>query len=667
MNNPLLSILQGEPLDQEQPQTAPVSSRAAVAGAPTLGGMGGRPVPPGADQGAAEMGGAPVTPSGRAMAQQGAQVAQAPPKFRLPPVDEMVSDYQRWQMMASDPEVMKQVKPRLEAWKNLAIQQHAASFAGDPTASPEQAAAYASHMGQIHGRLGAPMKWEEAAQIAEYTEGRKAKMPARFLEGMNSYDKTLVQPLVDDVFGEGWKLVSLAPGKTRIGDSEMEVPTLTVHNPTTGDTKAVTPIEAAALFGNLKGRLEITKLNQEQDLKAARADLEMAKARQDPEAAYRAWEKMQELQGGMGGFGGGKPVGTKAMTYLPTVQAALQETQSPLDPLFVMSIINAESNGNPQAVSPKGASGVMQLMPGTARRFEVADPTNPDQAILGGVKYLNWLHDRYNGDLKKVAAGYNAGEGAVDKYGGVPPYAETKGYVKKVLGTYNTHKAKPGDDATSIGQRLIGMPTAGGATAGTATAAGMPGEATTAALATHEKTVNKMYEKAAGDAAKMDVIAAFDRRKRAELSGAGSVAPELGLGSDWETPEGAEAGGLPLPTRFGGRGAGGASVTTGQAPATGEEALKSQAMAVEQEQTSLAKTKADAESNQTLWDQVQERGGKYDPGFFGKRTGPASVAEAKQDLEFLVAQYANLKPKQQETVKQYLRKIVIQYPELRPK
>ncbi|RPE81085.1 lytic transglycosylase domain-containing protein [Vulcaniibacterium tengchongense] len=103
-----------------------------------------------------------------------------------------------------------------------------------------------------------------------------------------------------------------------------------------------------------------------------------------------------------------------------------------VDEAIVRAIIHAESAYNPNALSRAGAQGLMQLMPATARRFGVGNPFDAAQNIQGGVQYLAWLLKRYNNDLTLAAAGYNAGEGAVDKYGGVPPYAETQRYVQRV-------------------------------------------------------------------------------------------------------------------------------------------------------------------------------------------------------------------------------------------
>lgn len=107
-----------------------------------------------------------------------------------------------------------------------------------------------------------------------------------------------------------------------------------------------------------------------------------------------------------------------------------------LDPRLVKSVMLVESGFNPAAVSPKGARGLMQLMPATARGHGVRDIHDPAQNINGGTKYLSKLLDLFGGNLEKSLAAYNAGENAVARYGGVPPYAETRDYVRKALTAY---------------------------------------------------------------------------------------------------------------------------------------------------------------------------------------------------------------------------------------
>jgi soluble lytic murein transglycosylase-like protein len=99
---------------------------------------------------------------------------------------------------------------------------------------------------------------------------------------------------------------------------------------------------------------------------------------------------------------------------------------------IIRAIMHAESAFNPNALSRAGAQGLMQLMPPTAQRFGVVNAFDPQQNIRGGVQYLSWLLKRFKGDLTLAAAGYNAGEGAVDRHKGVPPYNETRRYVERV-------------------------------------------------------------------------------------------------------------------------------------------------------------------------------------------------------------------------------------------
>jgi len=109
-----------------------------------------------------------------------------------------------------------------------------------------------------------------------------------------------------------------------------------------------------------------------------------------------------------------------------------------IDPLLLYSIMHQESSFKRRAISPKGARGLMQLMPGTAARFGVSNIFDPKQNIEGGARYVSFLLNRFNGDLSLTLAGYNAGEGAVDKYGWcIPPYAETQEYVRRISRRYN--------------------------------------------------------------------------------------------------------------------------------------------------------------------------------------------------------------------------------------
>jgi soluble lytic murein transglycosylase-like protein len=107
---------------------------------------------------------------------------------------------------------------------------------------------------------------------------------------------------------------------------------------------------------------------------------------------------------------------------------------------LVRAVIKVESDYDPRAISPVGATGLMQLMPETAMRMQVRDIRDPRENIFGGVRFLRVLANAFNGDIALTVAGYNAGEAAVLKYGGVPPYAETQGYVTRVLAYYGRYR-----------------------------------------------------------------------------------------------------------------------------------------------------------------------------------------------------------------------------------
>lgn len=120
--------------------------------------------------------------------------------------------------------------------------------------------------------------------------------------------------------------------------------------------------------------------------------------------------------------------------------AALYQLPEP----FIRAVMMVESNFYPDVVSVDGAMGLMQLMPATAANMGVIDAFDPRQNVLGGTRFLRMLANRFNGDLVLTVAAYNAGEGAVNKYAGVPPYAETRRYVRRVLHHYYTFRGSAG-------------------------------------------------------------------------------------------------------------------------------------------------------------------------------------------------------------------------------
>ncbi|HEV2425450.1 MAG TPA: lytic transglycosylase domain-containing protein [Terriglobia bacterium] len=132
------------------------------------------------------------------------------------------------------------------------------------------------------------------------------------------------------------------------------------------------------------------------------------------------------------------PSGTRSRVAPEAIRQVIGSTAGRfnLDPRLVDAVVRVESGYDVRAQSPKGAQGLMQLIPATAARFGVHDPFDPAENVRGGVTYLSRLLTQFKGDVPLTLAAYNAGEGAVARYGGVPPYAETRDYVRKVTRIY---------------------------------------------------------------------------------------------------------------------------------------------------------------------------------------------------------------------------------------
>jgi soluble lytic murein transglycosylase-like protein len=179
---------------------------------------------------------------------------------------------------------------------------------------------------------------------------------------------------------------------------------------------ALTPASPSAAYG-----WYWEKVPTAQGAKDGRYALAMASLSQGPAGATVRAPRLQQLQ-------------EMASKYGTEILKATIGTN--VSPAFVLAVIGIESAGQPEAVSSAGAQGLMQLIPATAERFGVADVTDPSQNIKGGVAYLDWLMGQFDRDPLMVLAAYNAGEGAVRANDGVPPYAETRDYVPKVLAAW---------------------------------------------------------------------------------------------------------------------------------------------------------------------------------------------------------------------------------------
>jgi soluble lytic murein transglycosylase-like protein len=138
------------------------------------------------------------------------------------------------------------------------------------------------------------------------------------------------------------------------------------------------------------------------------------------------------------------PVAARAMVPPAQIENLVNTNASTwnVDPALVKAIIANESGFNANATSNVGAQGLMQLMPGTANGLGVTNAYDPAQNVWGGTKYIKGLLDRFGGDVRRAVAAYNAGPGAVEKYNGVPPYAETQNYVQNVLASYEKYRTE---------------------------------------------------------------------------------------------------------------------------------------------------------------------------------------------------------------------------------
>lgn len=162
---------------------------------------------------------------------------------------------------------------------------------------------------------------------------------------------------------------------------------------------------------------------------------------------YRALARIEQIERRLQSLGGNPPT-----TFVPPLGFPAGSTPPPeiqiqgdwepllepiaskygLEPRLLRAVLQAESGGDPRTVSPKGAIGLMQLMPATAKAMGVEDPFDPAQNLEGGARYLRFLLDTF-GELELALAAYNAGPGAIRRYGGIPPYPETQHYVRRVL------------------------------------------------------------------------------------------------------------------------------------------------------------------------------------------------------------------------------------------
>lgn len=159
-----------------------------------------------------------------------------------------------------------------------------------------------------------------------------------------------------------------------------------------------------------------------------------------PSGMRQALERINQLQARLGAFTAPQP-NPSSPDSAGSFKGAFDQAAARhgLDPSLVQAVIQAESGGDAHAVSPVGAMGLMQLMPGTAKDLGVHNPFDPVQNVEGGTRYLAEMLEKF-GNVPEALAAYNAGPHAVEKYGGIPPYPETQHYVKRVMALYQQHQ-----------------------------------------------------------------------------------------------------------------------------------------------------------------------------------------------------------------------------------
>lgn len=285
--------------------------------------------------------GAPPS-AARETAAHGPEVSR-PLRFKLPPVDDMVQSFQEWQAVAAaTPGVAQIVAPQLAAWRNLAVQQHARAFEGDPTESPEQAAAYARHMGVINGKLGKPMTWEEAARIADYVEEREDGATQRFLKAASTGNDKGAQEWIDQVFGQDVTIVGKRPTKVDLHGAQVDDWEWTVKMPD-GSQQAYTGTQLNFMYGDQQARVQYAQQERQRRIEQAKLELENARVLGDPAKVGAAYRKLMEVQG----------VGGVTTANLPAALA-------PYAP-FLGRLRGRESGGDINAVSVQNAVGLDQF------------------------------------------------------------------------------------------------------------------------------------------------------------------------------------------------------------------------------------------------------------------------------------------------------------------